>query len=118
MHVTGEGSCYDRAGIGASGVPGKAAGPMTGAHRDPQPPQCYEIRVRGHLGAMMLHAFPALDAEMRDEDTLLQGALADQSALYGVLAQIEALGLELLELRRLPGGPAAGSRHQNAERRG
>ncbi len=66
----------------------------------------------------MLHAFPALDAEMRDEDTLLQGALADQSALYGVLAQIEALGLELLELRRLPGGPATGSRHQNAERRG
>jgi hypothetical protein len=29
----------------------------------------------------------------------------DQSALHGVLAQIEALGLELLELRRLPGGP-------------
>jgi hypothetical protein len=86
---------------------------MTGAHRDPQPPQCYEIRVRGHLGAVMLHAFPALHAEMRDRDTLLRGAIADQSALYGVLAQIESLGLELLELRRLPGGPAAGTRHPN-----
>jgi hypothetical protein len=27
---------------------------------------------------------------------------AHQAALYGVLAEIEALGLELLELRRLP----------------
>jgi hypothetical protein len=70
-------------------------------------PQRYEIRVRGKLGAAMLRAFPALQAQMRDGDTLLRGALPDQSALYGVLAQIEALGLELLELRRLPGDPAA-----------
>jgi hypothetical protein len=36
---------------------------------------------------------------------VLAGALADQAALYGVLAQIEALGLELLEVRReSPGG--------------
>jgi hypothetical protein len=26
----------------------------------------------------------------------------DQAALYGVLSEIEALGLELLEVRRLP----------------
>jgi hypothetical protein len=77
---------------------------MTGAQRDPQP-QRYEIRVRGHLGATMLRAFPALQAERRDGDTLLRGALPDQSALYGVFAQIEALGLELLELRRVPDGP-------------
>jgi len=73
---------------------------MNGAQRDPQPRR-YEIRVRGHLGATMQGAFPALRAEIRNEDTLLLGALADQSALHGVLAQIEALGLELLELRRL-----------------
>ena len=34
--------------------------------------------------------------------TVLTGTLADQAALYGVLAEIEALGLELLEVRRLP----------------
>jgi hypothetical protein len=28
--------------------------------------------------------------------------LADQAALYGVLAEVEALGLELIEVRRLP----------------
>jgi hypothetical protein len=27
---------------------------------------------------------------------------ADQAALYGVVARIEALGLELIEVRRLP----------------
>jgi hypothetical protein len=32
-------------------------------------------------------------------DTLLRG-VADQSALHGVLAQIEELGLELLQVRR------------------
>jgi hypothetical protein len=32
--------------------------------------------------------------------TVLAGLL-DQSALYGVLAQVEALGLELLEVRQL-----------------
>jgi hypothetical protein len=51
----------------------------------------------------MLGAFPALTAQVRDEDTLLSADLPDQAALYGVLHQIEALGLELLELRRLPG---------------
>ena len=32
--------------------------------------------------------------------TILTGRL-DRSALYGVLAEVEALGLDLLELRRL-----------------
>jgi hypothetical protein len=31
---------------------------------------------------------------------VLTGPLADQAALYGLLAQLEALGLELLEVRR------------------
>jgi hypothetical protein len=65
----------------------------------------YQIRVRGRLGRTMRAAFPGLDAQAQGEDTVLTGALADQGALYGVLAQIEALGLELLEVRReSPGG--------------
>ena len=39
---------------------------------------------------------------MERGDTLLTGVLADQAALYGVLAEVEALGLELIEVRRLP----------------
>ena len=33
---------------------------------------------------------------------MLTGVLADQAALYGVLAEAEALGLELIEVRSLP----------------
>jgi hypothetical protein len=63
-------------------------------------PVSYQIRVRGRLGRTMRRAFPALHAEMRGKDTLLTGALADQAALFGVLTQVEALGLELVEVRR------------------
>ena len=61
---------------------------------------CYEIRVRGILGETLLGAFPGLHASSHGKETVLTGPLADQAALYGVLAQLEALGLELLELRR------------------
>jgi hypothetical protein len=80
--------------------------PMTGQ----QPPANYEIRVRGHLGATMRRGFPALRAQTQGRDTLLRGAVADQAALHGVLAQIEALGLELLEVRRLAREPKTGAR--------
>jgi hypothetical protein len=74
---------------------------MTGTHRDPQP-QRYEICVRGSLGEMIRSAFPALRAQAQGGNTVLTGILPDQAALYGVLAEAEALGLELIELRRLP----------------
>ena len=61
---------------------------------------CYEIRIRGRLGGILLGAFPDLRAEANGTETVLTGPLADQAALYGLLAQIEALGLELLEVRR------------------
>jgi hypothetical protein len=73
----------------------------SGARSAPQP-WLYEIRVRGHLGEMICLAFPALRAETCGADTVLTGALPDSAALHGVLAMIEALGLELLEVRRLP----------------
>jgi hypothetical protein len=69
--------------------------------RDPQP-QRYEICVRGRLGETICSAFPTLQARTRGDATMLTGVLADQAALYGVLAEIEALGLELIEVRRLP----------------
>ena len=63
-------------------------------------PRCYEIRVRGAIGPTMMQAFPTLAASRTGQDTLLTGSLADQSALYGVIDQLEALGLQLLEIRR------------------
>jgi hypothetical protein len=64
------------------------------------PPGVYKIRLRGRLGVTALSAFPTMEPELRGNETVLTGQLADQSALFGVLAQIEALGLELLEVRR------------------
>ena len=63
--------------------------------------QRYQIRVRGQLGQTIRSAFPALRARAEGGDTVLTGVLADQAALYGVLAEAEALGLELIEVRRL-----------------
>jgi len=62
----------------------------------------YEICVRGHLGEMLRSAFPAFQAQTRGGETVLTGAVPDPAALHGVLAEIEALGLELLEVRRMP----------------
>jgi hypothetical protein len=60
----------------------------------------YEIRVRGVLSETLLTAFPGLESLAQEGDTLLIGDLPDRAALHGVLSQIEALGLELLEVRR------------------
>ena len=73
---------------------------VTGAHHDP-PPHRYRILIRGRLGETIRFAFPALQAEASGGDTVLTGPLADRAALHGVVEQIEALGLELLEVRRL-----------------
>jgi hypothetical protein len=66
---------------------------------DPAPAP-YMIRIKGHLGATVLSAFPAMAPHHHGAHTVLTGLL-DRSALYGVLAEIEALGLDLLEVRQL-----------------
>ena len=40
-------------------------------------------------------------SELRGSETVLTGLLQDRSAVFGVLAQIEALSLDLLELRQI-----------------
>jgi hypothetical protein len=70
-------------------------------HRFMDPaPALYMIRIHGHLGTTVLSAFPGMAPRRHGAHTVLTGLL-DQSALYGVLAEIEALGLELLEIRKL-----------------
>jgi hypothetical protein len=77
---------------------------------DPAPVR-YAIRIHGHLGATVLSAFPALVPQRYGADTVLIGHL-DRSALYGVLAEVEALGLDLVEVRQLtrqPRSPESGT---------
>jgi hypothetical protein len=76
------------------------------------PPGLYTIRIRGRLGATALSAFPAMVSELKGSETVLTGLLEDRSALFGVLAQIEALGLELVELREIQARPTS---HESAQ---
>ena len=60
----------------------------------------YVIRVNGHLGATLLSVFPAMAWQRQGPETVLTGVL-DRPGLYGLLAEIEALGLDLLEIGQL-----------------
>jgi hypothetical protein len=64
----------------------------------------YEVRVRGRLSRTLASEFEelALAARVAPVETVLSGPIEDQAALHGLLRRIESLGLELLEVRRLP----------------
>ena len=67
---------------------------------------------RGVLGQQLLGLGVELEAAGR---VGLAAGLLDQAALYGVLAEIEALGLDLLEIRKLtPGRESPGSGHHRS----
>ena len=70
-------------------------------------PGLYSIRIEGRLGPTALSAFPSMVSELRGSETVLVGLLRDRSAVFGVVAQIEALGLELIELRQIRATPKA-----------
>jgi hypothetical protein len=66
----------------------------------------YAVRIKGRLGATALSAFPSMAAERMGGDTVLTGVLEDRAALFGVIAQIEALSLELVEVRCVTAQPS------------
>ncbi len=74
-------------------------------------PGLYTIRIRGRLGATALSAFPTMACELECGETILTGPLEDRSALFGLIAQIEALGLELIELREIQARPKPPDSH-------
>ena len=78
----------------------------------------YEIRIRGRLsgepkslttlsGDEVTHAFEDFTAAVKPAETVMRGDLRDQAELHGILERIRALGLELIEVRRI-GDTAAG----------
>ena len=65
-------------------------------------PCFYEIRVEGHLTELWSEWFEALAIHADPNDaTVLSGWLADQAALFDVLAKIHALNLILVSVNRL-----------------
>ena len=62
----------------------------------------YEIRVRGRVSEAALAALEGMDADVASTETVLHGPVEDQTGLHGLLDRIQSLGLELVEVRRLP----------------
>jgi hypothetical protein len=61
----------------------------------------YEIRIKGRLSDSLCGAFEDFTASVKPAETVMRGELRDQAELHGVLDQIQLLGLELIEVRRI-----------------
>jgi hypothetical protein len=64
----------------------------------------YEIRIRGAEGERLTEQFPSLEGKTDPPETVLVGALRDQAELHALLSAVDSLDLELVEVRRVPGG--------------
>jgi len=64
----------------------------------------YAFRISGRVPPALTAALAPLRSVPTSADTLLVGPVTDRAALHGYIAHLEALGLELVELRRLPAG--------------
>ena len=62
----------------------------------------YEIRVRGHIPPDELVEFENVTAVVQSGETVLRGLVIDQAALQGILQRLHVLGLDLIEVRRVP----------------
>jgi hypothetical protein len=62
----------------------------------------YEFRIRGRLSAAVLGRFDMLESDVERVDTVLHGPVRDQAELHGIIERVQSLGLELIEVRRLP----------------
>ena len=72
---------------------GAGHGPCWWRLRDPH---------QGRLSDALLAAFEGLTTTVQPVATVLYGPVQDQTALYRLLDRIQSLGLELVEIRRLP----------------
>jgi hypothetical protein len=62
----------------------------------------YEIRFQGHLHSRWASWFDGLTVtDESDGTTLVQGPVADQAALHGLLRKLHDLGLPLLSVTRI-----------------
>jgi hypothetical protein len=62
----------------------------------------YEIRIRGRVSQALLDSFEGMTSETEPVETVLHGPVRDQAELHGLIDRVQALGLELIEVRRLP----------------
>jgi hypothetical protein len=65
----------------------------------------YEIRLSGLVSTDYLVAQVGnVDVAEQELSTVLSGKFLDQAELHGFLARLQSLGLEVVEVRRMPSG--------------
>jgi len=65
----------------------------------------YEIRMKGHLDAKWANWFEGMRLTREsDGTTVLDGPVADQAALHGMLRKIRDLGLALISVNQIKKG--------------
>jgi hypothetical protein len=68
--------------------------------------QVFEVRITGAVSDDVLERLGHVDVTTRELRTSLRGRFQDQAELHGFLARLRALGLDVVEVRRLAAGTA------------
>jgi hypothetical protein len=73
---------------------------MTNGHEFEQS-AAYKIRVKGILDSTWSDWFDGFTITVQGDETILVGTVIDQSALHGILAKINDLGLAIISVERM-----------------
>jgi len=73
---------------------------MTNAHEFDQA-TAYQIRLNGALDSSWSDWFDGFSISVEGNETLLSGIVPDQSALHGILAKINDLGLPIVSVEKI-----------------
>jgi len=67
----------------------------------------YEFRVSGLVPPDVLVEIEGARVVVEPVQTVIRGPVLDQSALHGIIHRLQLVGLDLIEVRRLPDGDDA-----------
>jgi hypothetical protein len=83
---------------------------MTNGHEFDQS-SAYQIRLKGALDSSWSDWFGDFTITVQGDETILTGVVPDQSALHGILAKINDLGLPIVSVERLNRAVKKGINH-------
>jgi len=61
----------------------------------------YQIRLKGSLDSSWSDWFDGFSITVQGDETILVGVVCDQSALHGILAKINDLGLPIVSIEKI-----------------
>ncbi len=73
---------------------------MSNGHEFDQPTE-YQIRLKGSIDASWSDWFDGFNITTQGDETVLVGVVCDQSALHGILAKINELGLPIVSVEKI-----------------